>query len=160
MRALLIVALAAGLYAWNGGYLSGTVDQTVLRSPGPDECAGKERCLVVYLAPWCPQCRKSGPLVNEFRMRAFRSRSTGFKVVLGQDEPGKLVKYASKVGGAVHYDDDGYFYDDIGASGVPAWISLDAEGHVLEKVYGRPMGAEPYVLADRMLEELDLVGAL
>jgi len=160
MRSLLILAVIAAVFAWRGGLLAGPIDDSMLRSTGPDECATTERCLVVYLAPWCPQCRKSGGLVKELRARAALSSSVGFKVVVGKDEREALDRYAHKLGGFVHYDDDGSFYREIGASGVPAWVAWDAERRVVGKLYGRPLGAPNHVLADHMIQELGLAGVL
>ena len=52
MRNLLILVAIVGLFAWRGGYMNGSVDESVLRGSGPDECAQTEKCLAVYLAPW------------------------------------------------------------------------------------------------------------
>jgi alkanesulfonate monooxygenase SsuD/methylene tetrahydromethanopterin reductase-like flavin-dependent oxidoreductase (luciferase family) len=160
MRNVLLVVAAVAFFAWHGGWLSGPVDESVLVGSGPDECAQAERCLAVYLAPWCPECRRSGELVNELRARAALSPSVGFKVIVGRDDEDALAKYASRVGGAVYYDYDGDFWSQLGADGVPAWVTWDAEGRVLEKIYGRPVGAPAHVLVNQMSEELDLEGLL
>jgi len=160
MRNVLVIAAIIGLFAWRGGFLSGPIDESMLVGSGPDECARAEKCLAVYLSPWCPQCRKSGELVNEFRARAATSPGLGFKVIVGRDDEDALIKYASRLGGSVYFDYDGDFFRQLGADGVPAWVSYDSEGKVLEKVYGRPMGAPAHVLVDHMSEELDLTDVL
>lgn len=160
MRNVLVLAVVIGLFAWRGGFFSGPIDESMLVGSGPDECARAEKCLAVYLSPWCPQCRKSGELVNELRARAAISPDLGFKVIVGRDDEDALIKYASRLGGAVYFDYDGDFYHQLGADGVPAWVSYDSEGKVLEKMYGRPMGAPAHVLVDHMSEELDLADVL
>ncbi|HKJ24945.1 MAG TPA: hypothetical protein VKB65_09005 [Myxococcota bacterium] len=160
MRNVLILTVLIGLFAWRGGYLSGPIDPSVLAGNGPDECARAEKCLAVYLAPWCPECRRSGELVNELRARAAMSPGLGFKVIIGRDDEESLVKYASKVGGAVYFDYDDKFYRQLHADGVPAWVTWDSEGRVLEKMYGRPVGAPAHVLVDQMSEELDFTDVL
>lgn len=156
MRILVVILAMVGTFLWHGGYLSGPVDDSVLVGSGPDECAGAEKCLAVYLAPWCPQCRESGELVDELRTRDALSPAFGFKVIIGRDEPDALARYAGLLGGAVYYDYDGEFWRQIGAHGVPAWITWDAEGRIRERLYGRPVGAPAHVLVDHMADELDL----
>ncbi|MBW2312849.1 MAG: hypothetical protein JRH10_01560 [Deltaproteobacteria bacterium] len=160
MRNVLVIVAVIGLFVWRGGFLNGTVDESVLAGGGPDECARAEKCLAVYLSPWCPQCRKSGELVQELRARAAISPEFGFKVIVGRDEEDALDRYASRLGGSVYYDYDGEFYRQLGASGVPAWVSWDSEGRILETMSGRPLGAPTHVLVDHMGEELDLTDVL
>lgn len=160
MRNLLAIAVLAGLFAWHQGYFAGPIDLSVLSGNGPDECARAEKCLAVYLVPSSPECRRSGELVNELRARAAISPGLGFKVVIGHDEPDTLSKYASHVGGAVYYDYDGEFYDEIGASDVPAWVTWDREGKILHRMSGRPAGAPAHVLVNQMGEKLDLADVL
>jgi thiol-disulfide isomerase/thioredoxin len=161
MRNVLIILGLVALFVWRGGFLAGEVDQTSLRAAGPDPCARAEKCLGVYLAPWCPQCQRSGPLLAELRERAARSGGrVGVKVIVGRDEREVLERYAEQLGGPVFFDDDGAFLRQIGGGGVPAWISWDASGHVLEKFHGRPTGAAPPVLADHVSETLGLSDVL
>jgi hypothetical protein len=160
MRNLLVLVAVIGLFVWRGGYLSGSVDESVLVGGGPDECARTEKCLAVYLSPWCSQCRKSGELVQELRARAALSPGLGFKVILGRDDEDELAKYASRIGGAVYYDYDGDFYRQLGTSGVPAWVSWDSEGRILERMSGRPVGASAQDLVELMGKELDLADVL
>jgi len=156
MRNLLVIVAVIALFAWRGGFLNGQVDESVLRGDGgPDPCALVERCIAVYLAPWCPQCRKSGPLVEALRARAAGTRGRlGIKVIVGRDEPDALEKYARKIGGPVYFDDDGDFFRQLGAGGVPIWVSWDAQGKILERMAGRPYGAEPDLLVHHLGQKL------
>ena len=160
MRNVLVLLIVVGLFAWRGGFLNASIDESVLVGSGSDECARAEKCLAVYLSPWCPQCRKSGELVQELRARAARSPGLGFKVIVGQDEEEALEKYAQRLGGSVYYDYDGDFYRQLGAGGVPTWVTWDSKGRILETMSGRPLGAPTHVLVDHMGEELDLTDVL
>ena len=155
MRNLLIVLAVIALFLWRGGFLATQVDDGLLRADGPDPCAHAERCVAVYLAPWCPQCRKSGALVQALRDRAAATGGRlGVKVIVGRDEPAALEQYARKLGGTVFFDDDGSFYRQLGASGVPTWVSLDAQGNILERMAGRPHGASAELLVHYLGEQL------
>jgi hypothetical protein len=156
MRFLMLIALLVGLLAWRAGYFSGPVDPSVLVGSGPDECARAEKCLAVYLTPSSPECRRSGELVNELRSRAAISPHFGFKVIIGGDDQETLSKYASRIGGAVYFDYDGEFHDQIGVGDVPAWVTWNAAGRILDRMSGRPKGAPAHVLVDQMSEKLDL----
>jgi YD repeat-containing protein len=157
MRNVLLVIGLVGLFVWRGGFLAGEVDASALRAEGPDPCARAERCLGVYLAPWCPQCQKSHELVAELRARAVRSGGrVGVKVIVGRDERAALERYAEQLGPPVFFDDDGAFLRQLGGGGVPTWVSWDASGRVLERFSGRPTGAPTPVLADHVSEILGL----
>jgi hypothetical protein len=80
-------------------------------------------------------------------------------VIVGRDTPDALEQYGREIGGTVFYDDDGRFWRQVGG-GVPAWITWDARGRVLETLNGRPVGASERALVQLMAEELDLVGYL
>lgn len=160
MRNVLIVLALIAVFVWRGGFLAGEVDQSTLRAGGPDPCVRVEKCLGVYLTPWCPHCQKSGPLVDELRQRAARSGGrVGVKVIVGRDERATLESYAQHLGAPVFFDDDGRFYRQVGG-GVPAWLSWDASGHILEKMHGRPTGAPTPALADHVSQQLGLSDVL
>lgn len=154
MRSMLALAVVIALFAWRGGVFATEIDASVLRAGGPDPCAQTARCVAVYLAPWCPQCRKSHDLVEELRKRTAGSSEVGFKVIVGRDEREALERYARTLGGTVFFDDDGGFYRQLGASGVPAWVSWDRRGRLGGTLYGRPVGAPTPALADHLGEAL------
>ena len=151
-----IVVAALAVIAWRGGVFAAEIDDSMLEASFADPCAAAERCVAVYLTPWCPQCQRSIPLVHELRARAARSGGrVGVKVVVGQDQPKKLEKYARKVGGEIYFDGDGSFYSQIGG-GVPAWVTWDRSGRVHETLNGAPYGASEDVLMDVLARELAL----
>jgi len=160
MRGLLVVAIVVGLVAWRGGLLADEIDDSVLRAGGPDPCALAERCLAVYLSPWCPQCNASHDLVDELRRRAAESRGrVGVKVIVGRDSESALEEYAHEIGGTVFFDDDGRFWSQVGG-GVPAWVTWDRDGRILETLHGRPVGGSTHALGQLMTEEMGLTGHL
>lgn len=160
MRSLLVIGIVVGLFAWRGGFLADEVDDSGLRGTGPDPCARTERCLAVYLSPWCPQCQKSQGLVDEMRSRTARSGGrVGFKVIVGRDQPDALEQYARQIGGTIFFDDDGKFWRQVGG-GVPAWVAWDDQGRVLATLNGRPVGAPDHVLGEHLAEEMGLTDHL
>lgn len=161
MRSILVIAAVIALFLWRSGAFVTQVDASVLRTEGPDPCARVERCVAVYLAPWCPQCRKSGELVQALRARAAATGGRlGVQVIVGRDEPPALERYARELGGPVSFDDDGGFFRQLGASGVPIWVSWDADGRILERMAGRPYGASNEVLLDHLGERLGVADHL
>ena len=161
MRNLSIIVAIIGLFAWRGGFFASEVDDSVLRASGPDPCAVSEHCLAVYLAPWCPQCKQSAPLVEELRLAAARSNGRlGFKVIVGRDEPAALDDYARELGGTIFFDDDGAFYRQLGGNGVPTWVSWDSDGRIGGRMYGRPAGGPTPLLVEYLGEELGLSDVL
>ncbi len=106
--------------------------------PGSKSCLGKDQCIVVYLAPWCPHCSSSIPLVKE-TIATFRdSANTGAMAVVGMDEPQANEAYAARIGESVFVDNDGDLRSKLKVGGVPHWLMLNAEGKVVKSFAGAP----------------------
>lgn len=46
-------------------------------------CPGKKMCALIYVAPWCPYCKKSAPTYRQYLFHANRYESFGLHVIVG-----------------------------------------------------------------------------
>ena len=133
---------------------SNTASAELLSSTGSsvDSCKGKQRCVAIYMAPWCSACRASIPLVNRMQEKLSGKDKVGMKVIIGRDRKDKIIDYGKSVGGEVYYD----FADKFGykhkIKSVPTWMLLDGEDRTLMQFSGSPSGASADTLADYMIE--------
>ena len=142
IAALLIVLFSANSYAELHSS-SGT---------GVDACKGKQRCVAIYMAPWCSACRASIPLVNRMQEKLGGKDKVGMKVIIGRDKKDKIIDYGKSVGGEVYYDFADKFGSQHGIKSVPTWVLFDGQQRTLMKFSGSPSGASAETLADYMIE--------
>lgn len=125
-----------------------------------DPCLQKQRCVVVYLTPWCPHCRTLKPVVVELhRIIQEQVPLVGFKVVVGKDSQKSLKDFAAAFGSSidVHFDPSGAFFRNAGGSGVPAWFVWDDQGVLVKSMAGRPrISASPHDVLGFMRTVLQL----
>ena len=103
-------------------------------------CYGVERCLVVYVAPWCGACKRSIPLINRVgQVLALDSRA-GLVVVMGTlggawDGHERL---AERIDRPLFVDREGSYWQAVAhhAKGTPAWISHDGDTQVIGALTG------------------------
>ncbi len=100
-----------------------------------DPCFGKGRCLVVYVAPWCPSCQQASALIDALRNRSSNA-NFGVKIIAGLDEPPALMEYAKTLGPGTYIDYDKQYFRGINGGGVPAWFLLSEGGNVLSHFSG------------------------
>jgi hypothetical protein len=94
-----------------------------------DPCAGRTRCVVVYLAPWCGACKLSLPLIANLR-RELEARTIGFRIVVGSGPAEALRAMAAQIGGRVQLDERGEFARAAGVRSFPSWWLLDGQARV------------------------------
>lgn len=100
-----------------------------------DECDGKDRCLVVYLAPWCGACRGSKGFLQALDAFFSQQGSYGLKVVVGRDSRDSIDEFARSIPLNVYLDYERRWSQAFGSS-VPAWVWLDGEGRLLKRDAG------------------------
>ena len=100
-----------------------------------DPCTGKERCVVVVLAPWCRACKVAVPIVNDMEKR-FQGSKVGIKPVIAYDVEDKLLQMAKGVAGKVFLDPSGRLMKEMGDKGVPHWYVVDGSGTVVKSTSG------------------------
>lgn len=104
--------------------------------PGPALSTQKERCIVVYMAPWCPVCEASIPFLQALVKHLAGDTSTGLAITLGNDELENLIASAKKIGSSVRLDVNDEFLQAAAVSSFPTWILLDKEQRVLNRFSG------------------------
>jgi thiol-disulfide isomerase/thioredoxin len=109
--ALLFVLLAVFAWKFRPGYrgpgqLAGE-SGLIAASKGADvqdPCSGKQRCLVVYLAPWCSACKAVTPQLLQVRDRWKGSATRGIKFIVGADSDEKNRALALSIGEGAYID--------------------------------------------------------
>ncbi len=106
-----------------------------------DPCGEVKRCIVAYVAPWCPHCEDAIPLINAIaHFSKTRSPVLGFKLVVGRDKASTLAEYSKSFNVPAFLDVDDRFYHLIGSPGIPAWVLLDHNRRVIHRFSGSPVG--------------------
>lgn len=91
-----------------------------------------EKCLYVYVAPWCGVCRASTGVIREFS--AFlRKRGIDSAIVVGRDDEWAVESYAKDFGEGTLLDPEGRVALQ---GGVPQFIVTDRAGKVLKRQAG------------------------
>lgn len=103
-----------------------------------DRCP-TDKCLTVYVAPWCPHCRAAGPLVKAVR-EDLAKKGVTTRIIVGMDAPQAVESYADDFGPDTLLDSGTEFKL---ASGVPSIFVSDAHGGILHKSAGLPEIAAP-----------------
>ena len=96
-----------------------------------DPCYGKEKCIVVYVAPWCPACEASADTIREMSRRwngSNRDSNRGIKVMVGADSVAKCRQKAAAFGTFAMVDENGDFARQHSVNSYPSWIVFDRNG--------------------------------
>jgi thiol-disulfide isomerase/thioredoxin len=99
-----------------------------------EKCAS-DKCLVIYLAPWCPSCQKITPTIIALS-EELKKEGISMSVIVGQDDLEVVSQYGSKFPFPIFTDVDGSYYRELGINGVPYFAVTDVEGHIGEDLYG------------------------
>ncbi|MGM0517137.1 MAG: hypothetical protein ACQER6_06030 [Pseudomonadota bacterium] len=119
-------------------------------------CYGADRCLVAYVAPWCPACKKSIPLINRIGKRLASDPKAGLVVVMGTlggawDGHERL---AERIDPPLFVDREGTYWLSVAehTTGTPAWISHDGDAQVIGTLvggWGQPSGRHVEMVFER-----------
>jgi hypothetical protein len=108
-----------------------TSDRTEL--PILQDCAGKERCVVGFFAPWCKTSQHNAPVVELVEKKLRAEPRIGIVLVSGNDEPEKIWEMAPTLGKKVYVDVYGDFERTVEFSNIPTWWILDSNANILRK---------------------------
>jgi hypothetical protein len=95
-----------------------------------DGCNDKDRCITVYVAPWCPVC-KSSQSTMRLMHNYFETKRTdiGLNVVIGADKPENNAKERDLLSPlSAVTDDSGEIMRANAVSAFPTWIVRDRTG--------------------------------
>jgi len=95
----------------------------------------KERCLTIYVAPWCKVCLQMHGTIVSMRQQ-LETEGVGVQVVAGMDKPPALVQYAQTFDQPVLLDVQGAFKKKAGIKAVPYFVVTNRKGEKLETALG------------------------
>ncbi|HVN42115.1 MAG TPA: TlpA disulfide reductase family protein [Steroidobacteraceae bacterium] len=93
------------------------------------------KCLIVYVAPWCPSCRAAQPMLKELR-RALAEEKIPVSIVAGMDKPPALETYAQTLSYPVLLDIDGQLSHSVKIKALPYFIVINIRGEIVKTVRG------------------------
>jgi len=108
-----------------------------------------ERCLTVYVAPWCPSCNKLTPVIDQMA-QDLREEGISVAVIVGNDNLGDVKAYARKYSVPVYEDANGSFYQSVGVKAVPYFAVTNRKGKIINTMLGG------YSSVARMREKLGI----
>lgn len=94
-----------------------------------------EKCLTVYVAPWCPACRRATGMINEL-VASLESAGYQCQVIVGSDNLESLKAYAGEFNKPVLLDGDREFFNQVNVRAVPFFVVSDWRGNVLKELRG------------------------
>ncbi len=94
-----------------------------------------DKCLVVYVAPWCPACKSLTPMINDLSAELDKE---GIKasIVIGKDSMDNVLDYSKRFNQKVLIDSSGRYFNEIGAKGVPYFAVTNQSGKRIEEMSG------------------------
>lgn len=97
-------------------------------------CAA-EKCLVVYVAPWCPACRQATTMINGLT-KSVESAGYNTQVIVGSDHIDALKLYAAEFSDTVLLDVNRQFFSEVNVKAVPYFAVIDWRGNILKELRG------------------------
>ncbi len=153
-RAFWIIVLV-GAYLGGKAMLRDSIHATTppLQRPAGearDPCAQKRKCVVYYMAPWCPVCEATLPTalaISKIWTDAPVASVNGLRILVGNDKPAKSEALAKKIGWLASTDAGDKFSRQYQVTSFPTWIVFDAKGlEVLRVSAGiRPEQAQLFI---------------
>jgi thiol-disulfide isomerase/thioredoxin len=142
LAVLLLVILAGIFISWFLGKPA-FMPQVKLPSTGEaygilsDPCTGKKRCLIIYVATWCPACHASIPFIQGLQKDLENNPEVGFKIIVGGGAgEEQLYGMARQIQGNVFLDSQGQFHRRVRIGSVPHWWLIDDQGQILRNFSG------------------------
>ncbi|MFH2202637.1 MAG: thioredoxin domain-containing protein [Elusimicrobiota bacterium] len=93
----------------------------------PFDCPGK-RCLLAYLAPWCPACKNVTPMLMELKPW-LEERDITFHIVVGAANAASCADFASQFGPDTLLDAG----KQMTVNKYPTFMVIDAKGKVIKE---------------------------
>ncbi len=98
-------------------------------------CFDGDKCLTIYVAPWCPVCTRLKPTIISLTQEL---KADGFdvKVIVGNDSQKATEAYAKDFPFPVYLDAESRFYKKVKQRGVPFFLVSNKKGQVINKMAG------------------------
>ena len=94
-----------------------------------------ETCVMIYVAPWCPHCRRAGPMIVQLTQQ-LQAEGVEVNLVIGKDSDSTIEEYAKGYPFPVYADADGSFYEQAKLQGVPSFVVYTNSGDITERKAG------------------------
>lgn len=94
-----------------------------------------DKCLIVYLAPWCPTCQKITATIISLASEMEKEGMT-VTVVVGKDKLQKITAYANRFPFPVLTDANGSYFTKAEMVAVPYLAVTNSKGEVLNDYSG------------------------
>ena len=95
----------------------------------------QDKCLTIYVAPWCRACKQMQGTINGLREQ-LEGEGVGVQLVLGMDKPPALISYAGTFNQPVLLDDQGAFKKKASIKAVPYFVVTNRKGEIVKDVLG------------------------
>jgi len=99
-----------------------------------DNCLADE-CLIVYVAPWCPICKKIRPTIIAL-VEALRKEGKSVTLIVGKDKPNRVTAYAPNFPFPIVEDPTGIYWKEMKMVGVPYFAVINNKGTILSDHFG------------------------
>ncbi|MCC6954335.1 MAG: hypothetical protein IT290_09475 [Deltaproteobacteria bacterium] len=133
-RIFVLVCATFSMTACTGGVMPKfslrTIEDTERRAN--DTCEGKDRCVILYVAPWCPICHRNVAFFRELRRQLDGAPRVGVNYIVGNDRLMACEEFATEIGGKVFLDSRDEFEKISSFSSVPHFWVIDRERKILE----------------------------
>jgi hypothetical protein len=81
----------------------------------------ENRCLTIYLAPWCSVCRNSHTAILDV-VKQLETQGIETTIVLGLDKHEALVAYAADFPFPVYFDQNKALFESLEMKAVPSYV--------------------------------------
>lgn len=95
-------------------------------------CVGKSKCVIFYLAPWCPACKGTLPFMKDFAQQ-LPEYDAGIQVVIGLADDKRVQDMAKSVPFPITHDADRTIAQGLDIGPIPAIFLTNAEGEILKR---------------------------
>ncbi len=127
-------------------------------------CGSSGVCLVLWMAPWCPDCSKMIRRLNLSTEKFFDSRGIDVSIVIGKDSLKRCRDYQGNFSDIrwfknIYLDPAGKLFRSLGIRYIPQWLALNRQGEILERSPAYPIKPNPsgevVYLPSKILKSLD-----
>lgn len=94
-----------------------------------------EKCLTVYLAPWCGACKSLTPMIVDLNSQ-METDGIPFTIVVGADTPAKILDYAGTYPLPVVMDLESKYKKAASINNYPTFIVTNKKGQVIKRYKG------------------------
>lgn len=94
-------------------------------------CDGRDHCVYIYLAPWCPHCREFLSEITEFRVYWKAMDRPGLKIIVGDDKKDAINEMAATINPPVYLDFSNKFLRAVHLHSFPYIFIVDANQHII-----------------------------